>query len=316
VNPGSPDCTSCWFALSCDVSFPGCERIKADANCKALGTTPTDTDGPRGYAGFYPPEYDSLMVRFHRMKERFGVDPQYPIARYVRALTKRRVPKRTTDHDKNGNYVDGDACQNPLFAAALPASSQEELCNLPDGARSRQLLFFGLIGGVPKSLSQPVVAADDWTKLLGANPDAYDFTGIDPHMIQSVAPRPGLPGPSAKPGDNGTDPDHGREWDTEKSDLQYACTFDLPAARVCDPWDPSCECRHGENPPLCGSAVSSSEVGTKIKGKAYPTVRELRLVKALGDRAAAGSLCSVDRQSGYGPMLHAFADRIGIALAK
>ncbi len=314
-NPASPDCTSCAFAPLCNESDPACQKLRNDPNCLALGSPPRGGDGPQGYAGYYGPEDDSLSVRFHRMKERYGIDPQFPIARYVRGLTNRRVPNRTSDHDADGNYVDADTCQNPLFAASLPASSQEKLCERDDGSRSRQLVFFALIGGLSKSLAKPVVAATDWTKVLGANPDAYDLTGIDPHMIPSVAPRAGLPPPSNVRGDNGTDPEHGREWDTQKNDLQYACTFDLPQPRTCSAADPSCDCRDYANPPLCKDDFVNG-VGTQVRAKAHPSIRELRLAKALGDRAIASSICAFEPSTGYGAALDVLASRMAPALSK
>jgi len=314
VDPGSADCTSCFLQDVCEASDATCQKIKSDPNCTALGAPPRGSDDAVGYAGYYGPDDDSLGVRFHRMKERFGVDPQFPIQRYVRGLSSRKVPNRTSDHAKDGTYVDAETCTNPLFAKDLPASSGEELCNREEGTRSRQLVFFGLIGGVPKSLAAPIVT--DWTKVVGANPDAYDYSGMDPHMIPSVAPRPGLPPPSAIPGDLGPDPEHGREWDTQKAELQYACTFDLPAERTCAGTDPSCDCgREGSNPPLCKGPIVNGQ-GTNVRAKAHPTTRELRLVKALGDRGVAGSICNFDKARGYGAMLDVLANRMAPTLAK
>src|SRR5204862_309122 len=82
------------------------------------------------------------------------------------------------------------------------------------------------------------------------DPAKYDEAGIDPHMIVSTNPRTGLPGASS-PDD--ADPVHGREWTTNGTDLQFACTFDLyeigadgksvPAPHLCDPAkDTACDC--------------------------------------------------------------------------
>ena len=122
----------------------------------------------------------------------------------------------------------GRTCENPLFAASLPASKQgEELCTpRTDNQRSRRgSCSSGVLGGI----SPPLVSATpDWTKILGANPDADDVTGIDPHMLPSIAPRDALlpaGSPTSPRGQNGTDPINGREWDTDDKDLQFACTF-------------------------------------------------------------------------------------------
>jgi hypothetical protein len=251
------------------------------------------------------------------MKSRFGIDPQFPMERYIRGLTNRRVPTRDTEHVATNSdsgvkfmnaYVHAPTCQSPLFAAALPDPGQD-LCNLPASARSRQLVSFMLLGGVPPALSGKRASEMDWTKLLGQNPDAYDFTGIDPHMIPSVTPRAGLAPPAPK-GDNGPDPVHGREWDTMKGDLQYACTFTLPTPRACIAGDQGCDCGSDKAPPLCDAANPT----TQIKGKAFPTTRELMLAKAMGDRAVVGSVCAFG-DNGYGPLLDVLFDRMAPTLA-
>lgn len=137
------------------------------------------------------------------------------------------------------------------------------------------------------------------------------FMGLDSHMITSTVPRPGLPAPSATRGDNGTDPTHGREYTTGGGDLQYACTFALPAPRTCSPADPSCECGGALNPPLCGATP-----GQQLRAKAYPTLRWLSVARALGDRAVIGSIYPVAPAAGYEETMNATAARIGPKLAK
>ncbi len=191
---------------------------------------------------------------------------------------------------------------------------------LAQGARSRELVLFQLIGGLPPALAG---SSPDWTKILGTNPDKYDQTGIDPHMIQSSTPRQALLSggdPTSPRGQNGTDPVQGREWTTNKKDLMYACTLPLPEERSCAGNSDSCDCADpsvggstgAPNPPLCktdGSAV-------QVRAKAYPTIRELRVAKGLGDRGLVSSICSVDPTSGYGPLLETLATRLASVLAK
>ena len=337
-DPGSPDCTSCGFQTLCNPADAACQKIKNDENCKALGSPPRGSDGPEGYAGYYGPEDDNLNVRFHRMKERFGIDPQYPVERYVDGLTKFKVPDRKAEHPTTvqadgrrsiAGYTNTAKCTNPLFAAKLPRNPGDELCNLPRSTRSPDLIFFAVVGGVPNELlhfkpGDPEgsrINNDDWVKILGRDPARFNFDGIDPHMIQSVAPRPNLEGPSATRGDNGSDPIHGREWDTRKSDLQYACTFPLgDKTRTCPGSDPSCDCgRDGENPPLCEGPITGGN-GTQVRAKAYPTVREFRVVRALGDQGVIASLCPIqltDKNAptyGYKPAVAAIIDRLKNAL--
>ena len=313
TNPGSPDCTSCGFAATCDASQAACQKIKADPECQKNG-------------GYYGPTEDQLNVRFHRMKERYGIDPQYPIRRYVDGFTKFKVPDRTTEHKITvaGNrrtiaaYGTDVKCTNPLFASKLPREAGDELCNLPRSTRSPDLVFFAVVGGVPWQLLPPVGSEErpNWNKILGRDPAAFNYDGIDPHMIQSVSPRPNLPGPSATKGDNGTDEFHGREWDTGSDDLQYACTFNLPQPRTCTSQDPSCDCAGTKNPPLCGATQ-----GQQTKAKAYPTIREFQVVRALGDNGIIASLCPIkltgDKTAGeygYNPAVIAIVNRLKNAL--
>ncbi|MFI5244664.1 MAG: hypothetical protein ACHQQR_05510, partial [Gemmatimonadales bacterium] len=68
------------------------------------------------------------------MKQKYGVDVQFPMQRYANGLTSPKVP------DRNGEYPSGKAsytgtnnCTNPLFAATLPDGKNLDastLCNL------------------------------------------------------------------------------------------------------------------------------------------------------------------------------------------
>ena len=293
-NPGSPDCTSCGFAATCNPADASCQKIKSDPECQKNG-------------GYYGPSEEQLNVRFHRMKERFGVDPQFPISRYVDGFTKAMVPDRSGEHTEVGTtvspYLGTPKCTNPLFAASLPGAAGEELCNLPAGPRGKDLVVFAVLGGVPNQL---VGASPNWNAILGTDPEAFDFTGLDLHMLQSVVARPSLPAPNSTRGNNGTDPIHGREWDTGSNDLQFACTFELPTPRTCTNTESSCDCADpSKNPPLCGATL-----GQQIKAKAYPTPRELLVVKKLGDRGIAGSICPTSAASGYEGTMSTLATRL------
>jgi hypothetical protein len=295
TDPISPACTTC-------------AGENPDPSCADAG-------------GYYTAEQDPVNVRFQHMKKRYGVDPQFPIARYVDALTKPKVPARDAEHDAFGNYAPKPLCTNPLFAARLPSEPNDPLCDLPRGPRTKDRIYFAVIGGVPNQLlpdgSDPE-AELDWTKILGKDPSRYDESGIDPHMIASTDPRPGLPGP-ASPDD--ADPIHGREWETGGTDLQYACTFDLfdrapdgsvvPVTRACGA-NENCDCDGKKEPPLC--APRGSDV--QVKGKAYPTRRELMVARELGDHAIVASLCpkQLTRPDaddyGYRPAVRAVAARL------
>lgn len=314
-SPGDPECKSCAFK-----DDPGSTTIADDPNCKK---------NPHYYGG----DDDSLNVRFFHMKQRFGADPQFPIQRYVDGLTKTRIPDRSSEHDSSGNYKGTASCVNPLYAQTLPTDSSGAesgaLCNLAIGPRSSDLVFFAVVGGVPHQLitentdENGAFSEAGWKKVLGEDPANYNYSGIDPHMIQSITPRDGLPAAAAV-GENGSDPYHGREWDTKKVDLQYACTFELDPgkAKICPDGDLSCDCDGTKAPPLCDSANPKKQ----IRAKAYPTIREFQVVRALGSQGIIASLCpefplQSDKSGpnaekyGYRPAVKSIVDRLKDALA-
>jgi hypothetical protein len=292
-SPASPACTSC----ALDQSDPACAVS----------------------GGLLDASEDSLNVRFHEMKRRFGVDPQFPVSRYVDAFTKPKVPRRASEHQR-GVYAAKPDCTNPLFAAHLPSEPDEELCKLPRGPRTSDHVYFAIIGGVPNQLlpDSGESAEIDWTKLLGKDPAHYDETGIDPHMIPSTTPRDGLPGPTAT---DLADPVHGREWSTGGTDLELACTFALfenqngtivPTRRTCTATDGSCDCDGKRDTPLCDPA----DRHVQIRGKAYPTRRELMVARELGDHAIVASLCPKQLTApasddyGYRPAVRSITKRL------
>lgn len=296
-DPSSADCLAC-------VSQ---KANKSDPECQKNG-------------GFYGPKEDQMNVRFHKMKSRFGVDPQHPLERYRDGLAKTTVPNRA------GNGT----CRNPLFASALPTGGTDEnddaLCNLPASRRRPEEIFFAVLGGVPNDLlhfdpADPSrrLSDDEWDKIVGKDADHYARDeGIDPRMVQSVAPRAGRPAASSTSGDNfvGSEP---RDWDTRGMDLQYACTFPLRTERTCNAGE--CDCndpRFGSppaNPPLCGATGK-----TQLYAKAYPTPRELRVARLLGKQGIAASLCPISLEAnvggapnplyGYRPAMATILDRL------
>ena len=324
TNPSDPDCQSCAFNGNKPVSKqpigddPNCTSCIAGTSCQPGWWTPATPTTPIAAA-------DGVNVRYgaQTMKRRYGFDNQHAIQRYVDGLRSATVPDRAHESHDPASYDPVRNCTNPLFAAALPDgtdTSSGALCNLTPGPRTQDLVFYALIGGVPNDLVQRrELGASDWIKILGKDPDHGDVTGIDPRMIESTAPRAGLPAPS------GSYTDDAREWNTLTSsahiDLQYACTFDLPKPRPCA--GDSCDCSGlaataPDGPPLCDPNART----TQIKGKAYPTIRELRVAKALGAQAVVASLCASvvtgdtsDAAYGYNPAMQAIVDRLAGALA-
>ena len=322
-DPGNPMCTSCLLAPN---------NGAGDPNCAA----PYSAQNDWGY---------NLNLRHVHMKAKYGVDVQFPIQRYVNGLQSTAVPNRDGEYPAGkANYTGNNNCVNPLFAAQLPDGSNLDynektgaLCKLPAGSRTKDLIFYAHIGGVPHELlhftpgnpKASTLSDDDWVKILGKDPQKYDYTGIDPHMIESYAPRAGLPPPS-DPG-NGTDPIHGREWVTNAGsnfvDRQFACTFPIAPFRDCAlPVNADiCDCpavagaAHDQIPPVCDTTVTH-----QIRAKAYPTVRETLLARLMGTQGILSSICpehttdnatSDDPLYGYRPAVASIVDRLKNALA-
>lgn len=274
TDPGSSACTSCVFALECSdgtaPSWVDCSAVAGDPAC----STP-----------YYASTDDGLNARAFQGKRQFGVDPQFPLERYVQGLLSAKVPGRGDDHDADGHYTPTPTCDNPIFAPSLPTSADDELCHLTAGPRSQRLVVLSVITGAPPELLHENMTPSDWVRVVGVDPAGYVFDGIDPHMVQSKTPRPGLPGPSSA---NNADPVHGREFETDGDDLQYACIFALDEPRNCDPASADCSCQRPDvSLPICDAASPRVQVAAK----AYPGVRQLRLAQLLGDNAVASSIC-------------------------
>jgi hypothetical protein len=294
--------------------------------------------------------YDPNLRHVH-MRAKYGLDPQFPIERYFLGLTSPKVPDRNGEYPAGAQNYQGYVtanlkCTNPLFAKTLPDGSATDaatLCNLPQGDRTLDKIFYAHIGGVPYQLlhfmpdnpQASLLTPQDWVKILGTDPLRYDYTGIDPHMIESYQPRPGLAGTGMP---SNTDPINGREWITDTVlnpangghvlpvDRQYACTFKLAQPRDCTKdYNSSygCDCpsmmgllSHDQTPSVCDDANPTSQT----HAKAYPTIRELLLAKLMGNQGIVSSICpeeTVDPMSpvfGYRPAVAAIIDRLKAAL--
>ncbi len=337
TNPADPGCVSC----SVNLTDPNC----AQGNYKA----PNDW-------GF------DMNLRHVHMKAKYGLDPQYPIQRYVIGLTSPVVPDRFGEYtDANGNstnnYLGRNDCTNPLFAASLPDGSQLDpghLCNLPMGPRTRDLVTYAVIGGVPNQLLhylpgdelRSALTAADWIRILGVDPLNFRYNGIDPHMIEDFRDRTTVQYPFATDSSmtnplqpsgasSMADAVNGREWITDQEmtpnthvlrvDRQYACTFPLVTPRDCTlPQNGnSCDCpatagglTPAQTPPICNGT-------TQVAAKAYPTTRELLLADLLGSQSVVGSICPIhvtdenagsDPLYGYRPTMALIGDRLRGAL--
>jgi hypothetical protein len=133
--------------------------------------------------------------------------------------------------------------------------------------------------------------------LLLGDPETGTPPG-DPLMIPSIEPRSGTNPPTQAalaPPDAlsaNANPINGHERDIPgKDDLQYACTFPRSTPKDCSLG--ACECQGAAiaTNPIC-QQPDGSYAPIERAARALPGVRELELVRALGERAALGSVCA------------------------
>jgi hypothetical protein len=106
----------------------------------------------------------------------------------------------------------------------------------------------------------------------------------------------------------------------DNSDLQYACTFKLPMAKDCAAGVAACDCKATDAPfqrSLCNNT-------TQTHAKAYPGIRELRVLKDYGAKGTqnsiVASICPKTLANpgaasyGYNPAVAAIIDRLKEAL--
>jgi hypothetical protein len=252
--------------------------------------------------------------------------------------------------DRSGNVVDNPlysdlSCQKDNSGAFKDANGAP--CQ-PIGARDPTFVFFAGIVGVPwqdiavdpADLQKGYKSAKDindqniWKVILG---DPTNVSGpilpTDTHMVESIGQRPGLPGPDSAAN---ADPINGHEWDISKNgppnaDLQYACVFNLPTPTQCDTMNIDCDCNDATpgtmggtvaemKNPLCQSGNTYGH--TQLRAKGYPGLRELQVMKGIGDQAIVASICpaNVDPMQmnrsdfGYRPAINALVSRLRTAL--
>jgi hypothetical protein len=292
TNPNDPCCKSCGQKA---------DACPADAMCTS---SPTLSDLE-----------DDINLRCWDQKRRFGIDFLYGVDRYTQGLTQLTVQNRQ-----------GDLVQNPIFTDLNP---NDEDSNVRDAG----LVFIAGIVGVPwqdiardpNDLTKGFKNSDElaqkdksgtstWDTILG-DPANY-VAPKDPHMVESIVPRMGLPGPMSAPN---ADPFNGHEYSIPKNDdLQYACAFDLPKSRDCAGGKlVSCDCQDPMNDnPLCDTTTKT----TQLRAKAYPGIRELATLQSVGAQGIVGSICpkQLDNDKatdyGYRPAIGAIIDRLKTAL--
>ncbi len=299
TNPGSPCCRSC--ALSESSPPPGCTALQADPSCNQGSYTDTE---------------DPLNLRCLEQKRRFGLDLLYPVKRYENALTKTKI---CPDNPDLACSAGDTPVQNPLFA----------------GGRSVSLVSATVITGVPwqdiarnpsstqnlSFLSASELASKSRFDVIAGDPASYKAP-TDPLMKESVDPRTGknpITGDPIAPPSAGVlaNPMNGHEYDIpSRDDLQYACIFPLATPKQsgydCGMWG---QPMASGDKPLCQNPQDGTYSTTQYFAKAYPGLRQLSLMHALGDRGVTTSICPAvaDPSSpdyGYNPAVRAMVERL------
>lgn len=304
ADPNDKCCAPCKLGTQ-----PDCPSIANDPACMKGDALTSAEDAPN--------------MRCLENKRRFGYDFLFPTSRYVEGLSQPFVRKRST----------GELVENPLFKK-VPGMERRPVANV----------YLAGIVGVPwqdiadeTSLSgaglryldaKELLSKDRWSTILGDS--TKNVPPADPFMRESTAPRSGknpitgheiMPETSLDPRAN---PINGHEQaNIGDADLQYACTFALEKAEVCDEMDQGCDCADAavdkRNRPLCQPPAGGMPGTTQHFGKAYPGLRPLEVLKGIGESAIVASICPkilVDGQPGYGyePAVDAIVERLKVAL--
>lgn len=309
--------------------------------CRSCGQGPGDgcDDSGDDCEGTLPGLEDNINLRCWEMKRRFGIEFLWPIDRYVSGLSSPQVS------DRHGNVV-----SNPLYIDLVPEDSN-------NAVRDPGLVFVAGIVGVPwqdiarkngdgqpdlltglNGDGEPVggfqspaeLALNNTYDLVLGDPTCYETDANclpdDPLMIEDTSPRTGTnpvtgqsPSPASDPLGNDI---NGHEYGIpNKDDLQYACIFDLAEDRDCTAAATNCDCSDGNNDnPLCYDSAGGGFGTTQYRAKAYPGVRELQLLKAVGNQGIVGSICPAQQTDdtlsnfGYRPAVDAIVERLKLAL--
>jgi hypothetical protein len=153
-------------------------------------------------------------------------------------------------------------------------------------------------------------------------------TTIDRGILSSIHENPLtgdviVPSSSLDPGANAI---NGHETNTHNHNLQAACIFPLATPKICDQvaFDAGIGCRCFEeelsdNNPVCQPPGGGQPTTTQHFEAAYPGVRHLQLLKALGDNAVTASICPKVLEPGhpdfgYRPAMRSLAARVERAL--
>jgi hypothetical protein len=317
TDPNSPCCRSCAVAESTPPT--GCVPLSQDSVCQTAATL--------------SPTQDSLNLRCWDQKRRFGLDLLNPVQRYITGFTSPTVSNRS-----------GQTVPNPLFYDSATATQTRD---------ASHVFLLGIVGVPWQDVSTPASLTGTgldyltarqlrdmgrWNMVLGDSTVTPQVAPGDPLMIESETPRTGTspivaeplaPATSLNPQQNSV---NGHEYTPSQSagDLQFACIYRYATPVTCTVDNYACDCTPdttggttevtAANRPLCQPPGGGAAGTTQYWGKAYPGVRELQVLRGLGDSGIVASLCAKssvntsDPEFGFKPAFDALIDRIGPTL--
>ncbi|NUP13028.1 MAG: hypothetical protein HOW73_43870 [Polyangiaceae bacterium] len=283
-----------FFISSSDVYRPtsACATDPDDACCTSCalptpaGCAPDPVcDDPMGFA--------PQNLRCWDPKQQFGVDFKYPAARYINALSAPTIDPSQSDLAASS----GAGVANPIFASGrhLQHVSLTAIVGVP----WQDLVTDPTNPASPRKTTSQMETDGSWAWVTGRN-------SVDPLMRESIDPRGGNNPATGEPV-NGANSINGGDRPSTGSldpgiDLQYTCIFGLeePIANGGD-----CDCGGVDcDSPICDGS-------TQVAAKAYPGKRQLEVIRGLGDRGIAGSICPpvTNAQDPGGPLTYsAIAD--------
>jgi len=318
TDPNDPCCRSC----AQNESAP-------PAGCASLANDPVCAGAPAGSYNTWDNLHDSLNLRCFQQHQRFGFDLLYPTTRYSAGLSALMIPNNAGTLVKNPLFYDKSGVQtrSPTLVtfSAMVGVPWQDLATTES-----------LAGGKLQYLDAAALSAQGrWPLFLG-NPRTF-VDAQDPLMIESSAPRSGVqplinaplaPATSTNPQQN---PINGHEQNIpDLADLEYACIFPLLSPKSCTPGDLGCDCsadKSGDasavtaaNSPVCQPPGGGPAGTTQYYAKAYPGLRELDVVRDLGERGVPTSICPKtlanpsDADFGYAPAFDALLRRVAAGL--
>jgi hypothetical protein len=302
ADPNDPCCKPCGAPLG---------ECPADPTCDA-SSAPVD---------------DPSNLRCFDQKRRFGVDFLYPLDRYTNAIQLDRVPNRAGELVRNPLYPTVEGSLDPkartpddrlVFLAGIVGVPWQDIARRDENGKPSLLRGFKS----PSELSKLDAAGlSTWDLILGD--PARNVLPRDPLMIESRAPRAGVSpvtGESIAPVDSPratANSINGHEWNTDamaNGDLQYACIFPLPTPQQGCTGE-RCECRPEAKNPLCQDDQGQYTVQLH-RAKAYPGLRELGVLKGVGEQGIVASVCPAQVTAveqldfGYRPAIGAIVDQL------